>query len=700
MRRLTILLLPLLVFFASCSDRLEQAKDGRTVIYAELGDESLAQTKSCIDPTVYSQNKVGLLWTSGDMLGVFGSAGSANVAFSNSLSSAAATAAFSGTLGEGETPLYAYYPYTAANDGKAYDALVGKVSAVQRYRSSDGLLSDDWKYGTYSTADGDGYKFKMNSLFALAKIVVDATGSAVEGESLKGVSIKATSDSGVRAINGYFTFSAADGSYSLTKVEDDYTTMEWSDEAVLSSGKKYTGYITLIPSIIEGDKITITVTTNKHKAVYEVPCLKSLDSGYIFDFPMTLTELATKMKTAYGTDPVISEISTGGEGGSGEGGSGEGGSGEGGGSTDPEPTVTTGTFTACAFNVDGLPQKISGITINGDGPGSSGTTTMAGIANNLGWDIIAASEDFEYDSQLVAGLSNYSHGTWRGSVSAAQLTSTADTDGLNFFWRTSTTSATGETYVRYNDAEGGLTSGANTCIKKGFRHYEVTVDATNNVVIDVYITHMNTYSGSGNTESNAYVKAVLSQLRQLRDYVLEKAKANKRPAVIMGDTNMRYTRHDIKTNFLDVVAAYDSNAGYTVSDPWVEFHRGGVYPQWNSLSLMTRFAFAGDKENDIVCADNQKGEVVDKIWYLNVPGAEVQLKATAHQNDVDNFRKSTSNVSYSGVMVEDANGSNTSGNTKYKSNQTVSYTKDVGYSDHFPVVTTFEWTKTVAASNE
>lgn len=209
---------------------------------------------------------------------------------------------------------------------------------------------------------------------------------------------------------------------------------------------------------------------------------------------------------------------------------------------------------------------------------------------------------------------------------------------------------------------------------------------------------MNTYNGSGNTESNAYVKAVLSQLRQLRDYVLTNAKANKRPAIIMGDTNMRYTRHDIKTNFLDVVAAYDNNAGYTVSDPWVEFHRNGVYPQWNSLSLMTRFAFAGDKTNDIVCADNQCGEVVDKIWYINVPGAEVQLKATAHQNDVDNFRKNTTNVSYSGVMVEDTNGSSTSGNTKYNSNQTVSYTKDVGYSDHFPVVTTFQWTKTVAAN--
>ena len=678
---------------ASCNESaLEPTRSrGNAEIIASIENDEL--TRTCIDPTVYKDNVTGLLWTPEDLLGVYGSSGTQNAKFENTSSVKAANATFKGTLADGEVPQYCYYPYADANAGKAYDALIGKVSAVQNYSAADGLLSDDWKYGTSITAEGDSYKFKMKSLFAMAKVVVDANGSAVEGESLMSVSIKATSGSEVRTINGDFTFSAADGSYTLTKAEAESTTMDWTGEAVLSSGKKCTGYITLIPNIEQGDKITITITTDKHTAVFEVPCLKSLASGYIYDFPMTLTELASKMKAAYGTDPVISEIATGGEGGSGEGGSGEGG-----GSTDPQPTVTTGTFTACAFNVDGLPQKISIFTINGDGPGSSGTTTMAGIANNLGWDIIAASEDFEYDSQLVAGLSNYSHGTWRGSVSAAQLSSTADTDGLNFFWRTSTTSATGETYVQYNDAEGGLTSGANTCIKKGFRHYEVTVDATNNIVIDVYITHMNTYSGSGNTESNAYVKAVLSQLRQLRDYVLANAKANKRPAIIMGDTNMRYTRHDIKTNFLDVVAAYDNNAGYTVSDPWVEFHRGGVYPKWDALSLMTRFAFAGDTTNDIVCADNQKGEVVDKIWYINVPGAEVQLKATAHQNDVDNFRKSTSTVSYSGVMVEDENGANTSGNTEYNSNQSISYTKDVGYSDHFPVVTTFEWTKTVAAA--
>ena len=661
----------------SCSENaLEQdMSKGNVEIIATIDNEGL--TRSCIDSTPYD-GKTGILWTKDDCIGVFGST-TKNAMFTNTSEENAATTGFTGTLADGDKPQYAYYPYTSDNEGKVATALTGSVSATQSYSETEGLLSDDWKFGKLSAYNTDGtkYKFKMTHLFALARVVINATETPIEGETLESIAIKATSGSEIRRINGAFSFSAVDGTYSLTGSSVDATTMVWSDTPELASGASCTGYISLIPNIAAGDKITITVKTNKHKAVFEVPCKTSLESGYIYDFPMTLTDLATKMNEAGYGEPTYSEI--------------------GGTTPDPEPVVTTGTFTACAFNVDGLPDLsyIVG-SINPDGPGKDGTSTMAGIANNLGWDIIAASEDFEYDSQLVAGLSNYSHGTWRGSVSSKQLTSTADTDGLNFFWRTSTTSATGEKYIQYNDAEGGLTGGANTCIKKGFRHYEVTV--AEGVVIDVYITHMNTYSGSGNTESNAYVKAVLSQLRQLRDYVLANAKANKRPAIIMGDTNMRYTRHDIKTNFLDVVAAYDNNAGYTVSDPWVEFHRGGVYPQWNSLSLMTRFAFAGDTENDIVCADNQKGEVVDKIWYINVPGAEVQLKATAHQNDVDNFRKSTSNVSYSGVMVEDENGTNTSGNTKYTSGQKVSYTKDVGYSDHFPVVTTFEWTKTVAAA--
>lgn len=633
-------------------------------------------TRTAVDdsPTEGTEGVVsGIVWTDGDQLGVFNQTGASQTLYTKVGTGKVAKATFIKSTNSDIEPYRAYYPYSESNNGRSWTSLLGNLPAEQP--ADEGNLSGDYKVGQANGGTSEnGYEFVFTHLFSLCRITLNASGTALNGDKLKSIDISVTRGETPVRICGDFTFNLRTLAWAPeteTEVENSRISLTWTDGPTLD-GTPIISYISLFPNVKEDDKITISVHTENHTATISANCRVEFKRENIYNIPLTLDEYSSLEVDG---NPV-----------------------GGGSETEPtEPTVTTGTFTACAFNVDGLPQKINYITINGDGPGSSGTTAMAGIANNLGWDIIAASEDFEYDSQLVAGLSNYSHGTWRGSVSAEQLYSTADTDGLNFFWRTSTTSATGETYVKYNDAEGGLTKGANTCIKKGFRHYEVTVDKTNNVVIDVYITHMNTYSGSGNTESNAFVKAVLSQLRQLRDYVLEKAQANKRPAIIMGDTNMRYTRHDIKTNFLDVVAAYDNNAGYTVSDPWVEFHRGGVYPQWNSLSLMTRFAFAGDKTNDIVCADNQKGEVVDKIWYINVPGAEVQLKATAHENDVDNFRKSTESVSYSGVMVEDENGSNTSGNTKYTSGQTVSYTKDKGYSDHFPVVTTFEWTKTVVA---
>ncbi len=639
-------------------------------------------TRTAVDdsPTEGTEGRVsGIVWTKGDQLGVFEQTGASQTLYTKVGEEEEAKATFksSSTI----TPYRAYYPYSESNNGRPWTSLLGNIPAVQP--ADEGNLSGDYKVGQVKAGgtSENGYEFVFTHLFSLCRITLNVSGTALAEDELKSVEISVTRRGTPVRICGDFTFDLRTLAWRTpeTEVENSRISLTWDDGTTLTEGDSITRYISLFPNVEKGDLITISVHTENHTATFSANCQVNFQRENIYNIPLTLKKYSSLMVDGNlvnggGTDPEPTP------------------------DPEPEPTVTTGTFTACAFNVDGLPQKIDLITINGDGPGSTGTTTMAGIANNLGWDIIAASEDFEYDSQLVAGLSNYSHGTWRGSVSSAQLIKTANTDGLNFFWRKSTTSATGETYVQYNDAEGGLTSGANTCIKKGFRHYVVTVDKTNNVVIDVYITHMNTYSGDGNTESNAFVKAVLSQLRQLRDYVLTNAKANKRPAVIMGDTNMRYTRHDIKKNFLDVVAAYDSNAGYTVSDPWVEFHRDGIYPQWNSFSLMTRFAFAGDTENDIVCADNQCGEVVDKIWYINVPGAEVQLKATAHENDVDHFRKSTESVSYSGVMVEDANGSNTSGNTKYTSGQTVSYTKDKGYSDHFPVVTTFEWTKTVVAA--
>ena len=64
------------------------------------------------------------------------------------------------------------------------------------------------------------------------------------------------------------------------------------------------------------------------------------------------------------------------------------------------------------------------------------------------------------------------------------------------------------------------------------------------VQIDVIITHMNTYSDSGD-----HINAQHAQLPQIAQYINNISSANKRPISFMGDTNCRYTRHDYQTYF-------------------------------------------------------------------------------------------------------------------------------------------------------
>ena len=500
----------------------------------------------------------------------------------------------------------------------------------------NGALHGDYKIGRATTPTSDGgYEFVFKHLFSMARITIDAADTPLKGETLKSLTMSVSRGETNVPIAGNFTFNAEDASWTQTDEGISSITLTW-DKTSPSLEQAFTCYMSLFPLVKSGDLFTITVSTENYKAEFTANSLTNFSPEQIYNFPVVLDK--------YETIKVY----------------------------DKDGNAVQGKFTCAALNVDGLPNLI-----NSGGPGSDGTKTIGNIMNSLGYDFIAVSEDFAYHDDLVSSMTNYNRGTYRGSVSNALGKN--DTDGLGFFWKKDIIKANGETIVPFGEAYGGLDGGANTLIAKGFRHYAVTV--AQGVTIDVYITHMNTFGDGGNTEDDPWVHAQLSQLRQLRDYVVAKAKENKRPAIIMGDTNMRYTRHQIVENLINPV----TSEGLQIVDPWVEFHRGGIYPTWNTKSLMISSKYAGDVENDILCADDQRGEVVDKMWYINVPDAAIQLKATSCINDVEHFAKGSETVSYSGVTVEDANGN-------ILSNQDVSYTKVNGYADHFPVVVSFEYT--------
>lgn len=238
-------------------------------------------------------------------------------------------------------------------------------------------------------------------------------------------------------------------------------------------------------------------------------------------------------------------------------------------------------FTAVALNVDGLPSLI-----NNDGPGSSGTKLISSYLENKKYDIIGISEDFDYHNQLISNMSSYNWGTYRGSVNVFNLLTPANTDGLEFAWNKNNVTASNESWTQWSHSESG---DGNQYIKKGFRHYDLTLSSGE--VIDVYVLHMDAGDVTSSREQ---------QWTQMAS-VVNSANAN-RPKLIIGDTNSRWTREDITANFVNRL-----NSNFTVADPWVEFYRNGVYPN----------TAMGDLTDQSDPTNYTNYEIVDKILYIN-----------------------------------------------------------------------------------
>lgn len=542
------------------------------------------ESRSCVDLSTAGGNSfVGLLWSPGDVIGVFGTV-DRNVPFVNEEKSAnLAKTSFSGQP-QGMLQ-YAYFPYSP-EAGTDIENLRGNVPATQ---DATGQLAADYKCGVIENGL-PGPDVRFNNILSLVRLDLSVEGSPLESDVLESVGFELTRNGQPVGISGDFTFSATTGAVTPAADAKGSLTATFGGK----DARSFLGFVNILPTARKGDEMKITVKTSDRTASFSVKLRVDFRQGYVYNFPL---QLASYAGAEYGWTVV-------------------------------EKPAVRGTFTAATYNVDGLP-NIAGI--NSNGPGSAGTTALGQKANSMGWDLLAVSEDFANNDQLVAALTNYSHGTWRGSITIwnSSKLNRADTDGLNFFWNNSTvTSEETKTWIQYQHEAGGLTSGANECIKKGFRYYLVTMkDGTE---IDVYITHMNTSGDGGRNEAQN------EQITEVVDYIL--AHDNGRPVIFMGDTNLRWTRHEVKTRLYDRI---NSLEGWSVQDPWIDFQWNGDYEGVTNhgKSIM---AYGPNKDTNDETDDfgptgqgygYQKGEVVDKVFYINRTTNATQITATRYLCD-------------------------------------------------------------------
>ena len=275
-------------------------------------------------------------------------------------------------------------------------------------------------------------------------------------------------------------------------------------------------------------------------------------------------------------------------------------------------------FVCATYNVDGLPSLI-----NSDGPGANGTKTISTKLAASGWDFIGFQEDFEYHSNLTSQMSSkYIFGKHRGSVGLEQLYKQADTDGLEFATLGDNCTWSNETFVEFTNKYGDLFDGANTCIKKGFRYYLVTMN--DGVEFDVYVTHMNSGSGDG------HINARASQFQQLANYINEHRSG--RPIIIMGDFNARYTRDNYAENFWNKL---NTDLYANLQDAWTELIWGGYYPEYPSNSWVVEDKYDPNNTVGDIKYGEQEGEVVDKILYINDPNSTVRIFAKSYKRDME-----------------------------------------------------------------
>lgn len=276
-------------------------------------------------------------------------------------------------------------------------------------------------------------------------------------------------------------------------------------------------------------------------------------------------------------------------------------------------------FTVCPLNVDGLPAKILGVTINSDGKGEAGATAIGEYLKNKGIDVVALSEDFNYHNAIVEALGDgYKWGSYRGGLTTDKYEANIrfNTDGLEFLTKLPT-SFSNESWTDWSQSYGKLTNGSDELIKKGYRYY--TVNLGDGVLVDFYTMHMDANDAAEDNDARA------SQWEQLCNAIL--GSNSNRPVIVMGDTNSRYTRDNIYGKFINPLSGK-----YYVTDAWVQLCRGGVAPTFGDEALVV----PDDKKLDPEAY--KSNEIVDKVIYLNPKDATYKLTANTIDFDAANYQ--------------------------------------------------------------
>lgn len=294
--------------FISCKDeRFTGIRNGNTVIEA-LTSSPLSDgvsSRSAIDKNEYSSGEIGVNWMPDDKIGVYGNNGTSNTVFTNQNKTENAVAAFVGSLGDGEKPLYAYYPYSyMAGDDPT--ALKGSLPSLQTYSTETREIKHDWKVGI--PLPGSATRFKFEHILAFLKFEVDASETSLSGERL----IKVSFEIEGKQLCGDFVCNLSNGTCKFSpEAFTDNIVLEWLDKPVLDKNT-VVGYANCASVDGLGAKsVRLEITTDRHIASFSVPLkVDGLIANRYYTVPLKLINFKNLWTLSDNPDAVPEENAT------------------------------------------------------------------------------------------------------------------------------------------------------------------------------------------------------------------------------------------------------------------------------------------------------------------------------------------------------------------------------------------------------
>lgn len=290
-----MLCVPVFAGALGCSQREALPETGSTkevVIFGLQEDFAGDRTRSVVGE-VLDNGAIAMNWSVEDKIGVFGSGTTTNEPFTSTNTYPIRETGFKGNLADGDTPEYAYYPYSAAAIDK--NAIPVNIPTTQEYSGTSSIAEYDFKASNKITELSDGsFKCNMRQLAVLLRfeIVLDDIKSCIKSkidETLtlpEDEKVQSISMSSAVALTGEYTYDLTASPMALKAgtATTGMVTMNLTETPLLSGS--VIAYAVVAPGAQSGQELTIDIKTTHCSIQLTTRALCDFETGKYYVVPL------------------------------------------------------------------------------------------------------------------------------------------------------------------------------------------------------------------------------------------------------------------------------------------------------------------------------------------------------------------------------------------------------------------------------